>query len=163
MSTSIVEGVVEEAKLKRARGGISIFDHIRFQLDDGGTRTINKAVVAKDVAEKLTPGSRGRFYLFTAFDLKGVHGVRSADGASVYGFPGNNEKVFILLGIVNILWIAFRVAVDGQVPFLAVGLIILAIVGYVLMSKGRREARKQFDDDESQAPAAVDTAPSVIG
>lgn len=155
MSTSIVDGVVEEAIIKRARGGLVVFDTIRFQLDDGSSRTIKKAVVKQNVADALTPGSHGRFYLYSAFDLKGVHGVRCTDGSAVYGFPSNNAKVFLILGIVNIAWVALRVSMDGQVPMLGVALLILAITGYVLMNKGHREAQRQFDGDTAYPSAAA--------
>lgn len=154
MATSTVDGTVAEAVLKRARGGIAVFDTIRFQLDDGSSRTIKKAVVTQDVADALQPGTAGRFYLYTAFDLKGVHGVRTRDGRAVYGFPGNNQKIFLIMGIVNILWITLRLFADGAIPFLGVALLILAIVGWVLMGKGQREAREQFDADGAYAGIA---------
>lgn len=153
MGTSIIDGTVEEATLKRAKAGISIFNTIRFRLDDGSTRTIKKAVTTQDVATALTPGTRARYYLYTTFDLKGVHGARFADGGSVYGFPGTNQKLFLLLIVINLLWIGLKVAVDGAVPFLGVGLLILGVVGYVLMGKGAREAQEQFDADSGYAGA----------
>ena len=157
MATSTVDGTIAEAVLKRARGGISIFDTIRFQLDDGSSRTIKKAVVMQDVADALQVGTSGRFYLYTAFDLKGVHAVRTRDGHAVHGFPANNKKVFLILGIVNIAWITLKLFTDAAVPLLGVGMLILATVGWVLMGKGQREAREQFDADSAYggiAPAA---------
>lgn len=147
MSVSTVDGSVEAAELKRSRGGLSIFSNIRFRLADGTTKTITKAVAKDSVAERLKPGSSGRFYLFNGFDLKGVHGVRTSDGQSLYEFPTSNAKLFLVLGIINLVWIVFKLAVDGEIPLLAVALIILAIVGYTLMSKTAREAKQQFDQD----------------
>ena len=51
-----------------------------FRLDDGSTKTWAKAVVMNNVADLLKPGTRGRFYLYTAIDHRGVHGVRTDDG-----------------------------------------------------------------------------------
>ncbi len=147
MPTSIIDGSIETADLKRAKGGVSIFRSITFRQADGITRTIRNAVVKDNVAAELVPGARGRFYLYNAFDLKGVHGVRSADGRDVYGFAGNNQKIFLILGIVNIAWIILILATRGGVPLLGVALLILSVVGYIFMSKGQREAQTQFDSD----------------
>jgi hypothetical protein len=147
MTTSIIDGTVEEAVPGRSRGGITVFKSIRFQLDDGSSRTITKAVVKQDVAEHLATGAKGRFYLFNAFDLRGIHGVRTPDGRAVYAFPGSNQKLFLLLGVINFAWIAFKVSVDGEIPLLGVALMILAVVGWYFMGKGQTEARQQFDGD----------------
>ena len=147
MPTSTIDGSIEAADLRRAKGGASIFRSITFQQADGGTRTIRNAVVKDNVAAELVPGARGRFYLYTAFDLKGVHGVRTLDGRDIYGFAGNNQKIFLILGIVNIAWIILILATSGGVPLLGVALLILSVVGYIFMSKGQREAQTQFDGD----------------
>jgi hypothetical protein len=148
VGTSIIDGTVEDAKLKRARAGIAIYDTIQFRLSDGSSRTVRKSVATQAVADQLAPGTSGRFYLFNSFDLKGVHGVRRSDGAAVYGFPGtSNRKLFLIIGAINLAWIALRVTTEGDVPLLGVGLLILAVVGFVLMGKGANEAKAQFDSD----------------
>lgn len=154
MGTSIVDGTIAEATVKRARRGFTQYNTVRFDLDDGSARTVKNAVTTQAVAETLTPGNRGRFYLFTAFDIKGVHGARLPDGRAVFGFPGNNKKLFLIFGIINIAWIAFMVLAEGRVPMLAVALLILAVVGFVLMGKGEREAKAQFDGDGGYASPA---------
>ena len=153
MSTSTIDGTVEEVVPGRRRGTIAVFKSIRFQLDDGSSRTVTKAVVKSDLADELVPGARGRFYLYKAFDISGIHGLRTSDGRSVYAFPTNNQKLFLGLGIVNLLWVGFKVAVDGQIPLLGVALLILAAVGWHFMGKGRTEARQQFDGDAAYAGA----------
>lgn len=147
MSVSIIDGSVESVDLRRARGGLSIVRSIVFQQDGVGPRTIRNAVVTDSIAAELAPGTRGRFYIYNAFDLKGVHGVRTADGRDIYGFPGNNQKIFLILAIVNILWIALIITTRDAVPMLGVALLILAVVGYIFMGKGRREAQAQFEGD----------------
>ena len=104
-------------------------------------------MVKDNVAAELVPGARGRFYLYNAFDLKGVHGVRTVGGRDVYGFAGNNQKIFLILGIANIAWIALILFTRGGVPLLGVALLILSAVGYFFMSKGQREAQAQFEGD----------------
>jgi hypothetical protein len=152
MTTSIIDGSIETADLRRSKGGASIFRSISFQQDDGASRTIRNAVVKDNVAAELVPGARGRFYLYNAFDLKGVHGVRTTDGREVYGFAGNNQKIFLIVGIFNVVWIAFTIAVRGGVPLLGVATLILSVVGYIFMSKGQREAQAQFDGDTGHRP-----------
>ena len=68
-----------------------------------------------------------------------------------------------MLGLLNLAWIAFGVfVVDGQVPLLAVALLILAAVGWFFMGRGETEAKRQFDGDAGYAgsPAEAITRPS---
>jgi len=147
MPTSIVDGTVEETSLKWSRRGISLFNSIRFRKDDGTEQTVHKAVVKQEVADQLTPGARGRFYLFKAFDIGGIHGVRLPDGRAIYAFPGNNEKIFLISGVVALLWVLLAVFTKGGIPLLGAALLILSAVGYYFMSKGRQEAKVQFEGD----------------
>jgi hypothetical protein len=159
MSTSMIDGTVAEAVTRRSRGGITIFKSIRFDLDDGSSRTVTKAVVKQEVADELVPGAKGRFYQFKAFDISGIHGLRAPDGRAVYGFPGNNQKLFLVLGIVNLLWIAVMIAARGAVPMLGVALLILAALGWYFMGQGQAEAKRQFDGDAGYpGPAAASQA-----
>jgi hypothetical protein len=156
MTTSIIDGEVEEVVPGRSRGGITVFKSIRFKLADGSVRTFTKAIVKQPVADELIPGAKGRFYQFYAFDIKGIHGVRTPDGRAVYAFPGNNQKLFLILGIINLLWIGFKLAVDGEVPLLGAALLVLAGVGWYFMGKGETEAKQQFDGDSGyKAPVAA--------
>ena len=61
MTTSIIDGRVESAELRRARGGLSVFRTITFQPDRGPTRTIRNAVVKQNVADELIPAFRPSF------------------------------------------------------------------------------------------------------
>jgi hypothetical protein len=148
MSTSIIDGTVEEAVPGRRRGAITVFKSIRFALADGSSRTVTKAVVRQPLADEIAPGAQGRFYLFNAFDLKGIHGLRTPDGREVHAFPTSNQKLFLILGLLNFAWILFRLfVVDGQIPLLGVALLILAAVGWYFMGKGAAEAQAQFEGD----------------
>lgn len=147
MPTSIVDGTVEETSLKWSRRGISLFDSIRFRKDDGTEQTVTKAVVKQEVADQLTPGAKGRFYLFKAFDIGGIHGVRLPDGRAIYAFPNNNEKIFLISGGVALLWVLLALFTKGGIPVLGAGLLILSGFGYYFMSKGRQEAKVQFERD----------------
>ncbi|MET0251357.1 MAG: hypothetical protein ABW203_04180 [Novosphingobium sp.] len=147
----MIDGTVEDAVIKRSRAGVTIFDTIRFQLDDGSSRTVKKLVAKQAVAEFITPGARGRFYLSNVFDLKALHGVRLRGGRAACDFPGNNAKIFLLSAAMALLLIALRVLTEGDVPLLGLGLLILGVVGWALTRKGQREALQQFESDTSYA------------
>lgn len=148
MSTSIIEGTIEEIEPGRRRGEVRVFKSIRFQLADGSSRTVTKAVIKQPLADAIVSGAKGRFYLFNAFDIKGIHGLRAADGREIFVFPGNNQTIFLILGLVNLAWIALRLfLIDGQIPMLGVLLLILAAVGWYFMGKGAAEAKAQFEGD----------------
>ena len=153
MGTSIVDGTIESVEAGRRNKKVAVFKTIVFREGDGATRTIKKAVVTAPMADHIAPGSSGRFYLFTTFDLKGIHGLRKADGTAIYDYPGkNNRFLFILIIVISLLLIALRVATGDGVPLLSVLLIILGAVGWFFTSKAARETREQFDGDA--APVA---------
>jgi len=147
MPTSMIDGTVEEADVRTDRAGVKIFRCIRFRLNDGSEHTIEKVVTTKAVGDEIVPGASGRFYLFKAFDIKGVHGMRTADGGAVHGFPGNNQRIFLLAGIVAVLWNAILIATRDSISLLAVAMIVLSVVGWYFTSKGKREAQAQFEGD----------------
>ena len=158
MSTSIIDGTVEQAVPGRSRGGITIFKSVSFTLADGSSRTVTKAVVRQEIADELVPGAKGRFYQFRAFDISGIHGVRTPDGRSVYAFPANNQKLFLVLGIINLLWVVVMIAARGAVPMLGVALLVLSAVGWYFMGKGQAEAKQQFDSDAGPSKPTVTAA-----
>lgn len=154
MTTSIIDGHVEAADLRRARGGLSVYRSITFQPENGPTRTVKNAVVTQNIADELTPGARGRFYLYNAFDQKGVHGVRTPDGRAVYGFAANNQSLWLLCGTISIAWMLLRITTQDDLPLLGVLLLVLSVVGYIFMGKGAAEAKAQFDGDAGYSPRA---------
>jgi hypothetical protein len=148
MGVSTIDGTIESIVAGRQTKKVSVFKSIVFRKQDGSSRTVEKAVVSGDVAAQIAPGNSGRFYLFTGFDMKGVHAVRKADGTAVYAFPGKgNAIIFMILVPINLAWIALRIIDKGDVPLLGVGLVILGAVGWYLMSKTGQETRAQFDAD----------------
>lgn len=154
MGTSIVDGTIESVEAGRKTKKVSVFKSIVFRENDGSTRTIKKAVVSGPLAEQIAPGASGRFYLFTTIDIKGIHGLRKADGTALYDFPGKNNKIiFIGLIVISLALIAIRMLDKGELPLLSVLLIILGAVGWYFTSKAARETRDQFESDT--APTAV--------
>jgi hypothetical protein len=156
MGTSIVDGTLEEVTVRRTMSKFTTYKQLIFKLDDGSTRTINNAIAERAIAPVLAAGTHGRFYLFTSFDLKGVHGIRLPDGQAIYGFPGsNNKKIFLIVGLANLAWVLFRIATTGDLPLLGTGLTILGAVGYFLTDKAQRETKQHFDEDNGHLATPV--------
>lgn len=152
MPTSIIDGTLLSTELRRARGQTSVFRTIILQPDGGEPVTFTNAVVKQPVSDALIPGTRGRFYLYNAFDQKGLHGLRTADGRALYGFANQNSWLFLALGLFNLLWIVVLMAFDDRVPMLGVAMLVLATLGFIFMRKGERDAKAQFDGDAGYRP-----------
>jgi len=154
MATSTIDGTVEEAVLRRRRGAGSFYDSIKFRLDDGSTKTWTKAHVMNNVADLLTPGTRGRFYAFSAIDHRGISGVRTDDGREAISLSRVNEYaglgVFISMTLLVILQIAL---LDG----VSIWSLVLAVLGlplFFLYRQNRLDAEKAFRDDAGYRPPA---------
>jgi hypothetical protein len=147
MTVSTIDGTIEQTDLKTDRAGIKIFRSIRFRLADGSEQTIEKSVVTREIGDQLTTGAKGRFYLYNAFDTKGVHGIRTADGRVIQSFPGNNQKIFLIAFVVSALWVAVMLVARGGIPLLGAATLVLSGTGWYFMGKGKAEAKAQFDAD----------------
>ena len=154
MATSTIDGTVEEAVIKRRRSQGSFYERIKFRLDDGSTRTWTKAHVMNNVSDLLTPGTRGRFYLFTAIDHRGVSGVRTEDGREAFGVARLNEQVGMWIVIINLLLTIFYLAVMNGVSILALILIVLGVPMFFLYRQNRLDAEKAFQADAGYRPPA---------
>ena len=154
MATSTIDGIVEEAVIRRRRSQGSFYERIRFRLDDGSTRTWAKAHVMNEVGDLLLPGTRGRFYLFTAIDHRGVSGVRTADGREAFGVARLNELVGLWIVVVNLLLTILYVAFMDSISVLALVLIVLGVPMFFLYRQNRRDAEKAFRSDAGFRPAA---------
>lgn len=154
MATSTIDGMVEEAVLKRRRRQGSFYERIKFRLDDGSTRTWAKAHVMNEVGDLLLPGTRGRFYLFTAIDHRGVSGVRTADGREAFGVAKLNEMVGLWIVIVNLLLTILYVAFMDSISVLALVLMVLGVPMFFLYRQNRLDAQKAFRTDAGFRPAA---------
>ena len=153
MAVSTIDGTVEEAVLRRRRAKNSTYDSIKFRLEDGSTKTWTKAQVMNDVAELLAPGTRGRFYLFTGVDHRGISGVRADDGRSAFGAVKMLEQVWLWLLAFNIVLLVFYLAMS-KISFLALILIVLSVPMYFLSRQNRLDGEKAFQADAGYRPPA---------
>ena len=157
MATSMIDGTVEEAVLKRRRSQGSFYDRIKFRLDDGSTKTWARAHVMNNVGDLLVPGTRGRFYLFTAIDHRGVSGVRTDDGKEAFGVAKLNEQVGLIMVAISIVMTIIFVTMMNSVSIWFLILIVLGIPMFFLYRQNRLDAEKAFRADSgyrAPAPAA---------
>ncbi|HEY9553347.1 hypothetical protein [Allosphingosinicella sp.] len=159
MGTSTIDGTIEAVDIKRKRGKFTIFRTIRFRLDNGAEKTVTKALVADELANILSPGTSGRFYLFTAVDQKGVHGIRSRQGETAYAWVGGNEKAMRFMFLLLLATVVLMIAITGDVGLLPFGIMILSAVCWYLYRKARIESRRQFDADSGYAASAASPDP----
>ena len=159
MGVHIIDGTIESLSLKRSVMNLRVFREIRFNLRDGGQRTVAKAVVDKEVAILLQPGVSGRFYMFQALDQRGVHGVRDDQGHAVYKFPKNNENAMLIVVLFCLLWVAATLYSVQGVPIWGTLVVLLGTPYYFYLRSLRGEAKRQFDADRAFAPAPPAAAP----
>ena len=154
MAVRTIDGTIEELELKSRRKLASVYSRILFRLSDGSTKTWGKSVVSNEIADWLKPGLKGRFYLYTAIDHRGIHGVRTADGDEVYGFGKVNEYASIGVLVVSALVVTLSLLAFGRAQLLAAILLVLSGPMYLLYRKTRVQAERQFREDAGYRPPA---------
>ena len=153
MAVSTIDGTLEEAVLKRVRRNLRVYERLTFRQRDGTTKSIAKAVVDAPVAEKLLPGTSGRFYLYTAIDHRGVHGIRDSSGQSVFSYPMNNEKAMMIIIPLMVVMIALLLMI-GKISGLSLIALLISIPGYFFYRNTRIQATKQFQADSGYGGGA---------
>ena len=151
MAVSMVDGTLESFELKRKTPAVSIYRDLVIRHDDGGETHFGKAVAAAKVAETLASGARGRFYLYESIDNKGVHGVRLENGVKAHAFPVMNERIMLLVLVLNCVLLIGRIVIEGVIWYLPLILIVLAAIAYPLYRKTHLEARDQYERDQIKA------------
>jgi len=151
MPTDVIDGTIETVKLKRKAGKASIFDTIVVRQADGTEATLKKMVTTEPVSSALQPGVTARIYTFSAFDMKGIHGLRTSDGRALFGFPSNNEKIMMVVMAISVVVFGAWLAVDNRIALLPIALFVLGIIGTIFYRKGRLDAAKQFASDSRAA------------
>lgn len=142
-----IDGTIESADLKSARGKQSVFRSIVIRDASGRSHDLKKVIVHRNVAEAIKPGNAGRFYTFKTIDTFGMQGVRLSDGRTFYGHDSAIEKLMAVLAAINFAWLAYSMFVNGNLPLLgAIGLTLCTIV-FVSYYSARVGARRQFEAD----------------
>lgn len=161
MGVSIIDGTLTAAEILRSRKGFTIFKSLTFRIDGGTDAMVKNQFAKDDLAASLRPGARGRFYLFDAAGVKGVHGVRLEDGTVRQAFPDPNKQLYLVMPPLALLGIAAALLVPDAPGLVAVGAtlgLILMSFALILTRQAKRDALAQF---ESQAAPTRDAAPII--
>lgn len=151
MAVSTIDGTLAEAKLKTARRNLRIYEYLKFRLADGSEKTVAKSIVDAEVAALLEPGTSGRFYLYTAIDHRGIHGVRAADGRTAFKYPKNNETAMLIVAGIGVLLLLLNLAMD-RLSIWGLLCIVLGVPGYLLYRSTRGTAERQWEADGGYRP-----------
>ena len=154
MATSIIDGTLEAADLKRVRGKTRVYRSLTFRQRDGSPKSIAKAIVHEDVAALLSPGTSGRFYLYTAIDHRGIHGVRDDGGRSAFAISKVNEYAMLWTMVVGIVLVGLYLT-DDKISIWGVLCIVLGVPLYFLYRHTRAEATRQYERDGGPPAAAA--------
>jgi len=158
MAVRTIDGTLEEVELKNRRKLGSVYSRLLFRLPDGRSERVGKSVVWNNVADHLKPGKSGRFYLYGAIDHRGIHGVRTADGAEAFGFGKQNEIVAIAVLVMAGLTFYLnmndpRVTVfDDLIWIITLILLIGAGPMFLAYRHTRVQAERQFREDSGYRP-----------
>lgn len=148
MGVSTIEGTLTAAEIMRSSKGFTVFKSLTFNVDGGGTARLKNQFAQDDLAASLRPGAHGRFYLFDAAGVKGVHGVRLDDGTARQAFPDPNKRLYIVMPPLALLGIAVALFVPDAPGLVAVGAtlgLILISLALILTRQAKRDARAQFE------------------
>jgi hypothetical protein len=152
MAVSKIDGTIEEVVIRRRRSQVSFYDRVKFRLDDGSTKTWTRAHIANSVGDLMVPGTRGRFYLFTAIDHRGICGVRTEAGKEAFGIAKVNEYVSIGIMVTMTLLTILNVAIFNEVRIIPLVLAILGIPMFLVYRQNRVECEKAYDADAGYRP-----------
>lgn len=155
MATSTLDGIVEEAALKRSFSNMRVFEHITFRRPDGSSVRLGKTIMSGTVADQLHPGVSGRFYLYSTIDHKGLHGFRDTQGRAAYGFPRNNEYGAIACAVIGALLIWFHLSVNDALSIWGVICVVIGVPSFFIYLSARLAAQKQFEADAQYRPPAA--------
>jgi len=154
MSLSIIDGTIESMDLKRAAAKVRIYRSIVFRLPDGESRTIVKPYVHESLARELAPGTKGRFYLFSSIDHRGVQAMRADDGRALFAYPRSNEVIGLVLLVISGIWVGAMIVIAQGIPVWGAIVLALAIVIVVVNRKLRIDAERQYAADSGRTFAA---------
>jgi hypothetical protein len=147
MSLSIIDGTIESMDLKRAAAKVRIYRTIVFRLPDGRSHTLAKPYVHETLARELAPGTKGRFYLFSSIDHRGLQAMRADDGRAIFAYPKNNEVVGLVLLVLSGIWVGATIVLAYGIPVLGTLVLALSIAIVLVNRKLRIDAERQFRSD----------------
>lgn len=147
MAVSTIDGTLEEAVVKRSYARAIAYERLRFRLAGGGEQVMTRIVAEKALAERLQPGTQGRFYLFQVADHKGVCGLRDASGGACFAFAKGTENVMLLSIGVGAAALLISVLLRTWLTSWAVISLLIGAPMFVLYRGARQAAERRFAED----------------
>ncbi len=151
MANSVIDGTIEEAKLRNRGKWQSVFATVTIRRTNGTLETLNKLIVANALVDAVQTGSSGRFYLHSFIDQKGLHGIRS-EGRTQLAFPRSVETLLGILGVLNLIMLVSWIAMDGGVRLLPAIFGPLCFGLFVALRIARKSAEQHFAADAETPP-----------
>jgi hypothetical protein len=151
MAVSTIDGTLEEAVVRRAYARVISYERLRFRLAGGGEQVLSKIVAEKGLAERLQPGTRGRFYLFKVADHKGVCGLRDASGGAWFAFIKGAENGMLISIAVGATAVLLSLLLRTWLTSWAVISLLIGVPMFILYRSARQEAERRFAADEGHS------------
>lgn len=158
MGVSVIDGTIESAELKRTAPGVRFYKSIVFRLPNGETKTLAKPIAHPTMGEHLIPGTSGRFYTFASIDHRGIHGVRTSGGKSLYAYPKNNEVIGMWVTIFAVAAAALMLTLIGDFSIWLLIAIILGPILWIYNRNLRQQGEQQFSGDTAPVPTHAPAA-----
>ena len=143
MGTEIIHGRVEPTEPDRTKWGYGYYRTMRIHEVSGKPRDLHKVSAGGAVREAIARGAEGSFHLSSHAGMRGIHGVKLADGTRHYAHFNNLEKMMMALAVIAVVLLVLFLR-GMEVPLLAVivGLIFAAYLPFA--RRGRLEAEREF-------------------
>jgi hypothetical protein len=151
MAISTIDGTLEEAVVKRSFARVISYERLRFRLADGREQVLSKTVVEKGLAERLQPGTKGRFYLFKVIDHQGVCGLRDGAGGAWFAFIKGSENGMLITSAVGATALILSVLLRTWLTSWAVISLLIGVPMYIVYRTARLEAERRFAADDGRS------------
>ena len=151
IAVSTIDGTLEEAVVKRSYARVISYERLRFRLADGGEKVLTKIVAEKGLAERLQPGTRGRFYVFKVVDHQGVCRLRDASGGAWFAFIKGAENGMLISIIVGGSALLLSLLLRTWITSWAVICLLIGVPMFLLYRGARVEAERRFAADAGRS------------
>ncbi|SMF61529.1 hypothetical protein [Allosphingosinicella indica] len=147
----VIDGTIQVATLKRETRRRCQFQDVTLLSLDGLEVKFRKLTVPAALAGAIAPGTSGRFYLHGLGARPSVHGVRTHDGQTGFGFSRGAEWAMLIAGAVAMIAAAVALMVRNDWCLgLALHVAVLATIATLLFRRSRIVADRTFRADLAQ-------------
>lgn len=150
MATEIIQGSIAPSEPVRSKRGYCLFDPLVITDPSGKRREFKKVSAGGAVAEAIRCGAKGKFYLGKNGGMAGIHGIRLADGTSLYA-NYNNLELMLMIGVGAGLFMLVigLLDIDGfMITPVIVGAALLVFL--LIVRSGRIADHKAFEKDSAR-------------